>query len=187
MNQASSQPSNKMHNIILIGFMGCGKSSVGRELHKSLGYHFIDTDHLIEEQAGKSIPEIFKEDGETAFRDLETGILQQIIQQNTNHHIIATGGGMPIREQNQALLRELGFVVLLSCDAEVIYQRTSRASNRPLLNCEDPLAKINSMLKERLPIYEKSAHIEINTSSLDFNEISCGILESARYHFGSTP
>ncbi|MDC0087993.1 shikimate kinase [Akkermansiaceae bacterium] len=182
----SNKPKN-MHNIVLIGFMGCGKSTIGRELKKSLGYHFIDTDNVIEEQAGKSIPEIFEQNGEQAFRDLETKVLKEIIHQETNHHIIATGGGMPIRPENQALLQKLGFVVWLSCSPEKILARTARTSNRPLLNCNDPLAKISELLEERSPIYESSSHMKINTSSLDFNEISCGILESARYHFGNIP
>lgn len=184
-----TQPNNlnHMHNIVLIGFMGCGKSTIGRELHKKLGYHFIDTDHVIEEQIGKSIPEIFTQDGEQTFRDLETAVLKEIILQKTNYHIIATGGGMPIRPENKALLKQLGFVVWLSCSPADILDRTSKSANRPLLDCDDPLKKITSLLNERTPIYEKSSHIKINTSSLDFNEISCGILECARYHFGTMP
>lgn len=185
-NDQSSNPS-QMHNIVLIGFMGCGKSTIGRELKKSLGYHFIDTDHVIEEQAGKSIPEIFEQDGEQAFRDMETEVLKEIIHQKSNHHIIATGGGMPMRPENQALLQKLGFVVWLSCKPEKILDRTARSSNRPLLNCDDPLAKISDLLKDRSPVYDSSSHMMIDTSELDFHEISCGILESARYHFGSMP
>lgn len=187
MSFPPSTTNNKMHNIVLIGFMGCGKSTVGRELHKKLGYHFIDTDQVIEKQTGISIPEIFKQDGEEAFRELETNVLKEIIHQKTNHHIIATGGGMPIRDENQPLIKQLGFTVLLSCSPQKILERTSKNANRPLLNGPNPLEKIISILNQRSPIYKKSSHIEINTSSLDLNEISCGILESARYHFGTMP
>lgn len=181
-----NQPSH-MHNIVLIGFMGCGKSTIGRELNKNLGYHLIDTDEVIEKQTGKCVAEIFKQDGEQAFRDLETQVLKEMIHQKTNHHIISTGGGMPVRPENQELLTQLGFVVWLSCSADDILDRTSRNSNRPLLDCDDPLAKITTLLDDRTPIYADSSHMKINTSSLDFNEISCGILESARYHFGTMP
>lgn len=165
--------------------MGSGKSTIGRELNKNLGYHFIDTDHTIEERAGKSIKEIFKNEGEKAFRRMETSLLQDMVAQNTSQHIISTGGGMPMCIENRKLLKQLGFVVWLACTPDDILDRTSRNSNRPLLNCDDPLATITSLLTERIPLYEQAAHMKIDTSSLAFNEISCGILESARYHFGS--
>ena len=174
-----------MRNIVLIGFMGSGKSTIGRELNKSLGYQFIDTDQLIEQQAGKTIPQIFEQDGEEVFRDMETQLIQEMINQKPNHHIISTGGGTPLRPENQTLLQDLGFVVWLTCTPEDILQRTSRSKDRPLLNCDDPLPVIMKMLAQRNPIYEQTAHLTINTSSLAFDEIACGILESARYHFGS--
>lgn len=174
-----------MRNIVLIGFMGSGKSTIGRELNKSLGYHFLDTDQLIEQKAGKDISKIFEQDGEEAFREMETLLLQEIIEQKPSHHIISTGGGMPLKTENQSLLQQLGFVVWLTCTPEDILHRTSRTTDRPLLHCDDPLPLIQKMLTERKPIYEQTAHLTINTSSLDFNEIACGILESARYHFGT--
>lgn len=184
-DQSSNIP--PLRNIVLIGFMGCGKSTIGRELHKKLGYELTDTDHVIEHKEAKTIPEIFDQDGEDRFRDLETQMLEHLIRQETNHHIISSGGGMVGREQNRPLLRQLGFVVWLSCTPEDILERTSRNSNRPLLQCDDPMQAITQLLTERSPLYEETAHLKINTSGLDFNEISCGILESARYHFGSMP
>ncbi len=174
-----------MRNIVLIGFMGSGKSTIGRKLNKNLGYSHIDTDHAIEKLAGKTIPEIFKQDGEEAFRKLETQILEDMVLQKTTHHIISTGGGMTARLENQILLRQLGFVVWLSCTPEDILARTSRNTNRPLLQCDDPMRAITKLLAERSPDYKKTAHMEITTTELKFSEISCGILESARYHFGS--
>ena len=187
MDQGHETTPQPMHNIVLIGFMGCGKSTIGRELNKNLGYHLLDTDHVITQQTGKTIPEIFKQDGEDSFRQLETQLLENLIIQETSHHIISTGGGMITRPDNLPLLRQLGFVVWLSCTPEDIFTRTSRNSNRPLLQCDDPMAVITSLLKERSPLYEQTAHLKINTSDLEFSEISCGILESARYHFGSLP
>lgn len=179
-------PGEPLKNILLIGFMGCGKSTIGRELHKRLGYQLIDTDHTIERQAGKPIPKIFAQDGEDAFRDLETRLLKNIIAQQTSQHIISTGGGIVTRPGNLTLLHQLGFVVWLSCSPEEIYQRTSRNPNRPLLQCDDPMSVITRLLDERSPSYSEAADLTIDTSGLDFDEICFGILESARYHF-STP
>ncbi len=179
---AKPQP---MRNIVLIGFMGSGKSTIGRELNKNLGYTLIDTDHAIEKLAGKTIPKIFEQDGEEAFRKHETQLLEDMVLQKTTHHIISTGGGMAARTENKILLRQLGFVVWLSCSPEDILERTSRNKNRPLLQCDDPMSVITKLLAERSPAYKKTAHMEITTTELKLSEISCGILESARYHFGS--
>ena len=178
-------PNQPPRNIVLVGFMGSGKSTLGKILHKRISYHLVDTDHLIEEQAGKNISEIFKSEGEEHFRNLETQLLRDMLKSGCNHHIISTGGGMILREENRALLRQLGFVVWLSCSAEETYQRTARTNTRPLLQCDDPMAVITKMLNECSPLYDKAAHLKISTSDLEFNEIFCGILESARYHFGT--
>jgi shikimate kinase len=188
MDAAQDEPgkeSQPLRNIVLVGFMGSGKSSIGRELHQSLGYQLIDTDHIIEEQTGKNIPEIFARDGEQAFRDMETRLLENLLLQNIGHHIISTGGGMVCRPGNRELLRKLGFVVWLKCTAGDILKRTSKNANRPLLQCNDPMETINHLLEERSPFYADVAHLEINTTGLNLDEISCGILESARYYFGS--
>ena len=175
-----------LRNIVLVGFMGSGKSSIGRELKQSVGYQLIDTDHIIEDQTGKSIPEIFAQDGEDAFRDMETRLLEDLLLQQTSRRIISTGGGMANKAENRLLLRKLGFVVWLKCSPEKIHQRTSKSNNRPLLQCDDPMKIITELLATRSPHYQQTAHLEINTSDLDLGEISCGILESARYYFGTT-
>lgn len=174
-----------LQNILLIGFMGCGKSTIGRELHLSLGYPLCDTDQVIEEQTGKTIPEIFAQDGEDSFRQLETRLLENLILQKTQHSIISTGGGIVTRPENMALLRQLGFVVWLSCPPEVTYERTSRNSNRPLLQCDNPMEVITKLLDEREPLYQSASHLKINSGNLEISEITCGILESARYHFSA--
>lgn len=186
MDAQASQPSAP-RNIALIGFMGSGKSTLGRVLSRKLSYPLADTDEMIEKQTGMSVADIFARDGESAFRDMETRLLRDMVANNCSRHIISTGGGMVLRGENRKLLRRLGFVVWLHCSAQETFERTSRTDTRPLLRCDDPLALITRMLDERSPLYKDAAHLEISTSGLDFDEISCGILESARYHFGSLP
>jgi shikimate kinase len=185
MDEENATNDYPMRNILLVGFMGCGKSTIGRVLHKSLDYPFIDTDQQIEKQTGKKISTIFEEEGEAAFRQQETQFLEKLIEKQTNHAIISTGGGIVTRPENFPLLRQLGFVIWLTCSPEVIHERTSRNNNRPLLQCDNPKEVIATMLAERDPLYEAASHLKINSSNLDINEVSCGILESARYHFGS--
>lgn len=179
MNQKEVTPKN----IVLIGFMGSGKSTVGRELHQRLGYSLTDMDRLIEETMGKKITEIFKEEGESAFRDFETMQLMEIAGQTDKRHIISTGGGIVIRPRNRSLLRQLGYVVWLHAPEDVIFERTARNKDRPLLNHQDARARITALLAEREPWYRETAHLKIDTAGLDSGEIAAGILESARYFF----
>lgn len=178
-----SQTTVTPKNIVLIGFMGSGKSTVGRELHQRLGYPLIDMDKMIEESMGKKIAEIFKEEGEAAFRDFETLQLLEITKQTDKRQIISTGGGVVIRPENRSLLRKLGYVVWLSAPEDVIYERTSRTQDRPLLNHMDARERITAMLEEREPWYRETAHLKIDTAGLDSKEIATGLLESARYYF----
>lgn len=170
-------------NIVLIGFMGSGKSTVGRELQHRLGYPLIDMDRLIEETMGKKITEIFKEEGEAAFRDFETLQLLEIAKQSDKRQIVSTGGGVVIRPENRGLLRNLGYVVWLHAPEDVIFERTSRNQDRPLLNHLDARERITTLLAEREPWYRETAHLKIDTAGLDCKEIATGILESARYYF----
>lgn len=179
MNQSEVTPKN----IVLIGFMGSGKSTVGRELHQRLGYSLTDMDQLIEKTMGKKITEIFNEEGETAFRDFETLQLIEIAKRTEMRHIISTGGGIVIRPQNRSLLRKLGYVVWLHAPEDIIYERTSRNRDRPLLNQPDARERISTLMAERKPWYEEAAHLKVDTSGLDSDEIAAGILESARYFF----
>ncbi|MDG1358152.1 MAG: shikimate kinase [Akkermansiaceae bacterium] len=189
MESAANQSSKikpPLQNIVLVGFMGSGKSSIGRELHHNLGYELIDTDQVIEQQSGKTIPEIFEQRGEAVFRNYETELLEHLKDKQTSQHIISTGGGMICSPKNRILLRELGFVVWLQCSSQEILERTSQNKNRPLLQCDDPLHAIKNLLKERSPFYQETAHLEVNTTGLSLDEVSCGILESARYYYGSS-
>lgn len=184
MNSESSEPA-PARNIILVGFMGSGKSTVGRELGKLLGYPLIDTDQQISQAESATIPEIFQKKGETYFRDCETRLLSTLDEQSVHHHIIATGGGLPMKPQNHQTLRKLGYIVWLQADTDTILERTSRNTNRPLLQTENPREVIEKLLSQRTPIYQEIAHLTVPTSGLDIKETAHGILESARYFFAS--
>lgn len=174
---------NLPKNIVLIGFMGCGKSTVGRELQQRLGYPLVDMDTVIEQRVGKSIATLFSEIGEPAFRDLETGLLEELFEPAARRRIISTGGGIIVRPTNRELLRQLGYVVWLQVPVGTILDRTSRNRDRPLLHTDDPRARIEALLAERTPWYQETAHLALETRGLDSGEIATGILESARYFF----
>ena len=154
-------------NIILIGLMGCGKTTIGKELHRETSLRFTDT-------------QIFKAHGESHFRDLETGILRQLHGVARQSRIISTGGGITIRPENRDLLKKLGFVVWLHTDVNTLYQRISRCTNRPLLQQPNPKAVLGRLMKERHDFYRETAHLTIDTANLHIHEIAFGILESAR-------
>lgn len=138
-------------NLYLIGFMGTGKSSVGREVAKRLQMRFIDSDWAIEQRAGKSIAEIFETSGEAYFRRLERDFIE------TGHPpancIVSCGGGLPLQPGMPELLMARGIVICLFARAETILQRTMQSDRRPLLQVEDPEARIRTLLAEREPVY----------------------------------
>ncbi|KAB2641751.1 MAG: shikimate kinase [Verrucomicrobia bacterium] len=176
-------PAPLPNNIVLIGFMGCGKSTISRELRRLLGYPLVDMDAIIEQRAGKPISRIFEEDGEGVFRDMESGLLGELAGEQQPAQIIATGGGVVIRPENRAALPHLGYVVWLCAPPEVIVNRTRNSHERPLLHAEDPLTRISDLLSQREPWYRQCAHLSVDTAGLSSREIATGILESARYFF----
>ncbi|MFQ5647592.1 MAG: shikimate kinase, partial [bacterium] len=149
-------------NICLIGFMGVGKTEVGRVLAERLGFEFIDTDDLIVSRAGKTIPQIFEQDGEPAFRARERDLLNSL--QRVKGKVIAAGGGLPVQEGNLEKLREIGPVVCLEAEPEEIYRRVKNNHNRPLLQVDDPLKEIKALLKARQLYYQKADLIVRNES-----------------------
>ncbi len=179
MNESQTPPKN----IVLIGFMGSGKSTVGRELHQRLGYGLVDMDQVIEQRSGKSIATIFKDDGEENFREMETSLLEELCDPSAPRRIISTGGGVIGRERNRVLLRQLGYVVWLHAPVAIIAERTARNRDRPLLDTDDPVARIEALMAVRKPLYAEAAHLTVDTAGLDCNELATGILESARYFF----
>jgi len=172
-------------NIVLIGFMGCGKSTVARRLEQILHYPLIDTDARIEAEAGMSIAEIFAAEGEEGFRARESLLLREIAASGMPRHIISTGGGIVVRPENRPLLRALGYVVWLRATEEVIHERTRHNRDRPLLYAEDPQRRIHELLSARTPFYAEAAHLTVDTEGLSSGEVAAGILESARYFFAS--
>lgn len=154
----------KVKNIILIGFMGTGKTSVGKLLAKELGIGFIDTDEEIEKENHQTISNIFQEYGEEYFRKLETDYIKKLYSLK-KPMVISTGGGLPLRECNAAVLRELGIVVYLQAKKDTIINRVKENKNRPLLNGEHLSKQIDNLLSLREPTYKKCAHIKINTDS----------------------
>ena len=184
MNSSVTLP----ENIVLIGFMGCGKSTVGRELHQRLGFQLADMDQIIEQRTGKPITSIFADEGEQAFRDMETALLKELGAPDAPRRIISTGGGVVVRAENRDLIRSLGYVVWLDAPIKVILERTRKNRTRPLLlTDEDPEERIRNMMEARRPFYQETAHLKLDTGGLDCGELATGILECARYHFSNRP
>ncbi len=158
-------------NIALIGFMGTGKSAIGRALAEKLGWRFVEIDQLIEEMSGKTIPEIFQQNGEIAFRELEIKATKKAAQ--GKRQVIACGGGMVLNKINVDRLRETSRMVYLRASLRKILERTSKDRNeRPLLDVPDPAQRIQALLDFRKPFYERAADIMINTSRLSIDRIA---------------
>ena len=164
------------NNYILIGYMGCGKSTVGRRMTEVLKRRFMDTDARIEECQGMTISEIFKLKGELYFRDLETKVLRELLEED-NEYVISVGGGMPLREENRELLRKLGKVIYLKATPETIYNRIKGDTARPLLQTADPKARITEMLIDREEKYLAAAHDIVIVDGKDVSEVVDEIVE----------
>ncbi|MGN0866008.1 MAG: shikimate kinase [Akkermansia sp.] len=174
----------KGHPIILIGLMGCGKSTVGKALSMRTGMPLLDTDAVIEEQVGKSIPDIFAERGEAHFRMLETALLRYIEGRHpAPPPIISTGGGIIIRKENRELLHRLGFVVWLNVGVGTLLARTAHGSNRPLLQNTDRAAVLAELLHRRYPFYAETAHLQMDSSRMDANTAAYNICLVAERFF----
>lgn len=157
----------KKENIILVGFMGCGKTTIGKKLAKALGYEFLDTDAMIEEQQGKRISDIFAQEGEEAFRQMETELLMQL-RREAVRKVIATGGGMPVREENRRLLREVGTVVFLEAEFDTILERLQNDTTRPLAEGEDREKRLRPLYELRYPLYQEAAEVCVDTEGKSF-------------------
>ncbi|MBS5064531.1 MAG: shikimate kinase [Hungatella hathewayi] len=163
-------------NMILIGFMGAGKTSVGEELAGRFGKTLIDTDRMIEERAGMSISDIFAVQGEEAFRRLETEVLEQLISEASGE-MISVGGGLPLREENRKLLKKLGTIIYLRVRPETVLARLKGDTTRPLLQGDDVEEKVNSLLSKRGPIYEMAADRIISVDGRSVEQIADAIIE----------
>lgn len=158
-------------NIALIGFMGAGKTAAGKVLAEKLGRKFIELDFLVEQKAGKSIPEIFQKDGEIAFRELEIEVTKEVAK-NSNL-VIACGGGIVLNKINIDRLKQVSVIVYLTASPGAILKRVlSDGETRPLLKVSEKALKIRELLKLRRPFYERAADVRIDTSKLDVESVA---------------
>lgn len=152
---------SRAENLVLIGLMGAGKTSVGKHLAQLLGWDFLDTDHVLEERCGADIPWIFDIEGEAGFRRRETEVLEDLCQHKNT--VIATGGGIVLSEHNRSLLKTCGTVVYLAATPEQLYARVAHDTHRPLLQVENPEAVLAKLLVEREPLYKEVADLTISS------------------------
>lgn len=166
-------------DVILIGFMGSGKTTTGKKLAELLGFEFLDTDERLEEQEGMTIRRIFEEKGEEYFRQAETGLLETLLKED-GKRVISTGGGMPLRPENAVLLKKLGTVVYLRVSGPEVYERLKDTQDRPLLSGEDPKGTIEKLLTQREPLYLSCAEISVDTNGRSPDQIVQEILGAVK-------
>jgi shikimate kinase len=172
-DQASDQPSDLTSNIILCGFMGTGKTTVGRAIAAALGWQFADTDQLIESRTGKTISQIFWSDGESHFRQLESEICVEL--GSWQHYVVATGGGIVLRPENRDALAKAGLVICLDAPPEVIVARLADASDRPLLAGGNPVLRIRELMAARFLAYNALPH-HIDTTNQTPEQLASQII-----------
>lgn len=149
-------------SIVLIGFMGSGKTTIAKKLSERLGFECVDLDAEIVKTVGRSIPEIFRCDGEAIFRNLETHVLRSIA--NRSRLVVATGGGIVEREENWGSLRQLGLVIYLSADWSTLRERLEQGAGRPLANAADGWEPVEKLYRKRLPLYAQ-ADLQVRTDT----------------------
>ncbi len=160
-------------NIVLVGFMGTGKSTVGRVIAQKLGFHFIDTDDVIEQTSKAKISDIFAEHGEVYFRDLESQAVKSVALMK--NQVVATGGGVVLRSSNIDLLRTGGPIFCLNATPKAIWDRVRSSRSRPLLRGPNPLKKIETLLDKRAPYYALADH-QIETTGVSIDRVANEII-----------
>jgi len=165
-----------MQNIILIGPMGSGKTTVGKQLAKRTRMDFIDSDHLIEERCGVSISTIFDIEGEDGFRKRETKMLQELCDRT--NMVLATGGGAITSEENRILVRKSGYVVYLQTSIKTQIARTQKTRNRPLLENVDAQEKLTELMEERGKLYEQEADLVVKSGERVVSKVVEEILQA---------
>jgi len=168
----------QIKNIALIGFMGTGKSTVGRIVAEQLKFQFLDTDALIEERSGKKIADIFAQNGEPAFREFEAQLVEELA--SSDKTIISTGGGLPTNPANLVSLKRHSLVFCLWLTPEKIYERVKDQTHRPLLNDADPLGKIRTLLAARERFY-KQADVLLNSELRSAREVAQQVITQFRF------
>ncbi|MBI2868211.1 MAG: shikimate kinase [Chloroflexi bacterium] len=167
-------------SVALIGFMGTGKTAAGRVLAARLGREFVELDALIELRAGKRIPDIFRDAGETAFRELEIAAVKEAA--GRKRAVIACGGGIVLNRINIDRLSQECVIVCLTASPAAILERTAGDHNRPLLDAADRLSRITGMLKQRRPYYEQAAEVTVNTTRLTVDEVVDEVVRRLKEH-----
>lgn len=157
-----------MLNVVLVGFMGSGKTTVGRQLARRLGYEFVDVDEVVEREAGQTINQIFEKQGESVFRQLEVGVISKVAQ--GERQVIACGGGAVLDSRNVETLKHSGLLVYLRVSPKVLYQRVKDANFRPLLKVSDPQRRLKELLYQREEVYQKVADLIVDTTSLTIDQ-----------------
>jgi len=163
-------------NVLLVGFMGAGKSICGRVLARRLGRCFVETDDMVVARDGRSIPEIFAAEGEERFRQLEAEAVDSLRMKTD--HVVATGGGLPCREGRMDVLKSLGTVVWLDGDFRELYERARRGGDRPMLHGRSP-AEVEALYRQRTPYY-RQAHLTIDTTGLGVDEVVGRLVRALR-------
>lgn len=164
-----------MKNIVLIGFMGTGKTAVARMLAKSLGYHLVDTDERIEYATGMKLVDVWKKYGERRFRSEEELVFKKL--QDGKGQVIAVGGGVDLNPNLFTYLGKDSFVVLLESTPDIIYQRLSRKNTRSMLGKKVTIETVANILAEKMPVYVEAAHMRVNTAEHSLEEITDQIIQ----------
>lgn len=154
--------------------MGSGKSSVGRRVAALTGHRFVDTDELVVSKAGRPITQIFADEGEAGFREWEASVLRELA--TATGIVLATGGGIVLREENRAALRRIGPVIWLDADADALFERVARNRKRPLLHTDDPRATFDALLAARREIYAAAAHARIDSTGRSHDETAAAVV-----------
>ncbi len=159
-----------VNNIFLIGPMGTGKSTIGRQIASLLRLDFVDSDHEIQNRTGVDIPTIFDFEGEEGFRRREKAVIDELTHKEGQ--VLATGGGSVLDPENRRNLSSRGFVIYLYCGVDQQYQRTMRDRNRPLLQTDDPLGRLGTLMDERDPLYRTTADLVVTTENRSASSVA---------------
>lgn len=180
----ASDPMKPAPNLVLVGPMGAGKSSIGRRLATRLDLAFVDCDHRLEEVTGATVPVIFECEGEAGFRARESALIEELLQ--ADGQLLATGGGVVLAEANRRRLRARGFVVWLQVDVEAQLQRLARDRQRPLLAVPDRRATLETLAEARAPLYREVADLAFDVARLDVGTACARLMPLLRDHWQRT-